>query len=65
MVSVVLPGPPAPPEALIDPLQEALWREQGIEVPITPWGGARLLRVSTQIYNTRGELEKLASCLTA
>ena len=65
MVSVALPGPPPFPEVLIDPLQETLWREQRIEVPITPWGGVRLLRVSTQIYNTRGELEKLASCLSA
>ena len=65
MVSVALPGAVAPSEELIDPVQEALWHEQKIEVPITAWGGGRLLRVSTQIYNTRGELEKLASCLAA
>ena len=48
-----------------DPLQELLWKEPRIEVPVFvfPASGQRLLRVSAQRYNRRGDYEKLAAVL--
>lgn len=48
-----------------DPLQDALLFEHHIEVPIVPWPAppARVLRVSAQVYNERGDYEKLAKVL--
>jgi len=48
-----------------NPLQEALFEEHRIEVPLTldPSGKARLVRVSAQLYNTRGDYERLAAAL--
>ncbi len=53
---------PVPHFAWIDPLQEWLRRERGIEVLITALPGQelRLLRVSAQLYNGPGEYEYLA-----
>lgn len=47
----------------IDPLQQELWQEQGIEVPIFHWGGRRLLRVSCHLYNTTDDVDRLATAL--
>ena len=33
-------------------LQDALWRQYGIEVPIVDWDGRRYIRVSCHLYNT-------------
>jgi isopenicillin-N epimerase len=48
-----------------DALQEALYREWAIEVPVIPWPRppARLLRVSAQIYNSRDQYAYLAEAL--
>lgn len=51
------------PEVAVD--LDALWREQGIEVAVFDWENrpARILRVSTQLYNSPADLEKLDACL--
>lgn len=69
LAAVVLP--PAPPREgprpLLgqDPLQDRLWREQRIEVPIFSWPSPerRLLRVSAQAYNHEDEYAELAALL--
>lgn len=51
----------------IDPLQRRLREDHRIEVPVIGWPGegARLLRVSAQIYNEWTEYEALAAVLEA
>jgi isopenicillin-N epimerase len=46
-------------------LQQALWEEYRIEVPIIPWliPGRRQIRISAQIYNQPGQYEYLAKAL--
>jgi isopenicillin-N epimerase len=58
--------PPAPTSALEpDPLQEALFREHRIEVPVLgcPAHPGRLLRISAQLYNRIEDYERLAAAL--
>lgn len=49
----------------LDPLQDRLLEEFGIEVPVIPWPAPpkRLLRVSAQLYNSLPQYEKLATAL--
>jgi isopenicillin-N epimerase len=49
----------------LNPLHDALFREHRIEVPLLldPAGKTRLVRVSAQLYNTRGDYESLAEAL--
>ena len=49
----------------IDPLQDALRREENIDVPIFRWGNPRrrVLRISAQLYNIEDEFRRLASAL--
>lgn len=68
MVSFELP--PAEPEGTldhlwIDALQDALYHEDHIEVPVFPFPAppARCLRISAQLYNTMGDYEALAAAL--
>jgi isopenicillin-N epimerase len=70
LASVPLPDGPrdAPPGPFgLDPLQEALFREQRIEVPVFAWSAPprRLLRVAAQAYNSPAQYERLASVLRA
>ncbi|MBL8722024.1 MAG: aminotransferase class V-fold PLP-dependent enzyme [Myxococcales bacterium] len=53
------------PPLYLDALQERLWVEHRIEVPIIPWPRPpkRLVRVSAQLHNTRADYEKLATAL--
>ncbi|APR76370.1 Cysteine desulfurase [Minicystis rosea] len=50
-----------------DPLQEALFRDFRIEIPVFPWPAppARLLRVSTPIYVTDSDVQRLVEALRA
>jgi isopenicillin-N epimerase len=51
----------------VDPLQDALWRHDRIEVPIMTWPAPprRLLRISAQVYNTPEDYQRLATALSA
>jgi len=48
-----------------DPLQNQLYTEYGIEVPVIPWRAPpkRLLRLSAQLYNSLPQYELLAKAL--
>jgi isopenicillin-N epimerase len=70
LASLPLPdGSSDPPQSplYVDPLQESLLREHGIEVPVVPWPAPprRLLRVSAQLYNEIGQYERLVAALEA
>jgi len=49
----------------LDPLQDRLLDEFGIEVPIIPWPAPprRVLRISAQLYNSLSQYEQLAEAL--
>ena len=49
----------------IDPLQDVLFHEHRIEVPVMPWPRPpkRLLRISAQAYNREAHYELLANAL--
>lgn len=68
LVAVPLPDGEDRPQSTplyLDPLQDSLLFEHGIEVPVVPWPAPpkRLLRVSAQLYNEPGDYEKLAEAL--
>jgi isopenicillin-N epimerase len=66
MAAMPLPeGQPYVPTLYGDPLQDALFYEHNIEVPIHPWPyqPKRVLRVSAQLYNEIGDYKKLADAL--
>lgn len=66
MASVFLPDeikPAADPSLPVDPLQLELSERHGIEVPVMPWKGRRLIRISTHAYNTIEDVERLAEAL--
>ena len=64
MAAIALPGR-CEPEKGADPLQDTLFFEHHLEVPITPWFSprARLLRISAQLYNQEEDYERLAKTL--
>ena len=70
MATIPLPdrlaGPPST-GAERDPLQERLFREHGIEVPVASWPtpARKILRVSTHLYNRAEHVERLAEALRA
>ena len=60
---ISLPLPPLPDfeggHGRTDPLQQWLWDERRIEIPIHHWGGGRYLRLSCHLYNTEEEIIRL------
>jgi isopenicillin-N epimerase len=56
---------PANNPLYLDPLQDRLLAEFGIEVPVIPWPAPpkRLLRVSAQLYNSPSQYQQLAKAL--
>ena len=69
MATVLLPSrfaPRAPRDPFFeDRLQEALWTEHRIEVPVMRRGDQLLLRVSAQVYNEDSQYERLLHALEA
>jgi len=65
MIAVPLPLQDAEPPASgrRDPLQDALWEQARIEVPVVWWQRQRLIRVSCHLYTQRAEIELLAETL--
>ena len=69
LASFPLPDSPcrhAPRSPLyLDPLQERLLSEHGVEVPVIPWPKPprRLLRISAQLYNSLPQYQRLAQVL--
>ncbi len=45
------------------PLQNALWQQHCIEVPIVEFLGRRYIRVSCHLYNTTGQIDRLVAAL--
>lgn len=56
---------PLPSALATDPLQDRLFREYGIEVPVVSWPGPprRLIRISAHLYNEESDYQKLAEAL--
>jgi isopenicillin-N epimerase len=56
----------APSELFLDPLQEELWQQHRIEIPVQYWPAfpKRLIRLSAAIYNHIDEYPKLADALS-
>jgi len=54
-----VPLPPGDAAAL----QQRLWTEDGIEVPIISWSDRRWIRVSCHLYNTREEIDRLVEAV--
>ena len=65
LVALPLPDGSPPPPGALDPLQERLFTEDRIEVPVFPWPAPprRLVRFSVQLYNGRTDYERLARAL--
>lgn len=68
LAAVALPdrrGASAVSPAMTEPLQDRLYFQHAIEVPVPPWPGAprRLVRVSAQLYNSDAEYSYLAGAL--
>jgi isopenicillin-N epimerase len=66
MAAVPLPDEsgPQPPTSIL-PVQQSLWADHHIEVPVNVWPSwpQLLLRVSAQIYNDVDQYERLAQLL--
>jgi isopenicillin-N epimerase len=58
-------GPPPSSPLYVNPLQDALIEQFGIEVPIVPWPDLpkRLVRISGALYNVEADYHRLAEAL--
>lgn len=67
MVTLPLPPGPGPEDpSRLEPLQDQLFYEHGIEVPVFRFGSEdrRWLRVTAQAYNTAADYDRLAAALS-
>lgn len=64
---VTLPLPPLPdgvPGSFQrDPLQDALWERERIEIPLVHWNARRFIRVSCHLYNSMADIDRLLTAL--
>ncbi len=69
LAAIPLPPLRVPSQApsLFDPLQDYLWHQHRLEVPVIDWPSprVRLIRVSAQAYNTLEQYQLLADLLRA
>ncbi len=64
MIALPLPAAVGPPlEVHSHQLQQQLWHEHQIEVPIVNWHDKRWLRVSAHLYNDSGDIDRLLLAL--
>lgn len=63
LCTLALPFLVPPDEAAAAAVHEALWERHGIEVPVFPFGDRCWLRISTQVYNSLDEYERLAAAV--
>ncbi|KAF4457895.1 Isopenicillin N epimerase [Fusarium austroafricanum] len=65
MATIPLPDSPHPEQEGMLPIQQALWKEHGIVIPVYVWPSypKRVIRLSVQAYNTLDQYLKLADCL--
>ena len=65
MITLPIPASDDPPPegGQRDPLQNILWDEYKIEVPIIHWKGHRFVRVSCHLYNSQKEIDRLVNAL--
>ena len=56
---------PLPPVSNLQALQERLYTEFKVEVPLTSWQDQHFIRVSVQGYNTAADIDTLLTALTA
>jgi isopenicillin-N epimerase len=60
MATVRLPPPlDQVDEERLKELQQSLYTDHRIEMPLVSWGGQKFLRVSCQIYNSAGDYERV------
>jgi isopenicillin-N epimerase len=65
MATVRLPGMEGGDKAAGLALNDRLYREHGVEVPVIPFAGCLWVRVSAQIYNEIADYRRLADALAA
>ncbi|KAM4065980.1 aminotransferase class-V domain-containing protein [Hirsutella rhossiliensis] len=65
MASIPLPDSTGPEREGMLPIQQTLWREHGIVIPVYAWPSypKRVIRLSVQSYNSLDQYVRLAACL--
>ncbi|KAI0522081.1 pyridoxal phosphate-dependent transferase [Xylaria bambusicola] len=65
MATIPLPDSPGPEQEGMLPIQQILWKEHGIIIPIYSWPAypKRVMRLSVQAYNYLDQYLRLANCL--
>ncbi|KAH8158008.1 hypothetical protein CIB48_g10234 [Xylaria polymorpha] len=65
MATIPLPDSPGPEQEGMLPIQQILWREHGIVIPVYSWPSypKRVIRLSVQAYNSLDQYLRLANCL--
>ncbi|KAI0867719.1 pyridoxal phosphate-dependent transferase [Hypoxylon argillaceum] len=65
MATIPLPDSPGPELEGMLPIQQILWKEHGIVIPVYSWPSypKRVIRLSVQAYNSLDQYLRLADCL--